>query len=264
MPEGDTIHRVAARLTPYLLGKRVRTLELPRRAQVIERVNDRRVTSIEARGKNLLIQFDEDPPGRDAIVLHTHLKMNGAWRAYAAGAPRPRVSGYVVAWLEVEDGCLAVCSHAPVVRVLRARDLVRDPRLASLGPDPISPGFEREEALRRLRARAESPLGEALLDQAAIAGIGNVWKSELLSLHRLDPFAPVSAFTDDELLDVLASTQRGMRRSAKGAPRPSRVYGRSGEPCLHCGETISMRRQGELQRSTYWCARCQPTRPKHA
>lgn len=260
MPEGDTIHRAAARLSPHLLGKVVRRLELPRRAQVIERVAGRVISIVEARGKNLLIHFDTDPPGRDALVLHTHMRMNGVWRAYAPGAERPRRSGYVVAWLEVEDGSLAVCTHAPVVRVLRARDLVRDPRLAGLGPDPIAPGFEAGEALSRLRARAEVPLGEALLDQGAIAGIGNVWKSELCFEHGLDPFAPVARFTDEELAAVLASTERGMRRSALGRARPSRVYGRAGEPCLRCGETITMRRQGEQRRSTYACARCQPRR----
>lgn len=260
MPEGDTIHRAAARLTPHLIGKIVRRLELPRRAQVIERVAGRIVTAIEARGKNLLIHFDTDPPGRDALVLHTHMRMNGVWRAYAPGAARPRVSGYVVVWLEVDDGSLAVCTHAPVVRVIRARDLVRDPRLASLGPDPIDPGFAHGEALTRLRARAEVPLGEALLDQGAVAGIGNVWKSELCFAHGLDPFAPVAAFTDEELADLLASTEKGMRRSALGRPRPARVYGRAGDPCLRCGETISMRRQGTQQRSTYWCPRCQPRR----
>lgn len=260
MPEGDTIHRAAARLAPYLLGKRVRTLELPRRAQVVERVADRVVTKVEARGKNLLIHFDADPPGRDAIVLHTHMKMNGVWRAYGPEERRPRVSGYVVAWLEVEDGCLAVCTGAPIVRLMRARDLARDPRLAPLGPDPIDPGFAPRDALNRLHARGETPLGEALLDQAAIAGIGNVWKSELLFEHGLDPFAPVAAFTDGELSAVLATAERGMRRSVKGAPRPSRVYGRAGEPCLRCGETITVRRQGALARSTYWCARCQPSR----
>lgn len=254
MPEGDTIHRAAARLRPHLLGKVVRRLELPRRAQVIERVAGRKVTAIEARGKNLLIHFDAE------LVLHTHMRMNGVWRAYPPGAQPPRRSGYVVAWLEVDDGSLAVCTHAPVVRMIRARDLVRDPRLASLGPDPIDEGFERDEALSRLRARAEMPLGEALLDQRAVAGIGNVWKSELCFEHGLDPFAPVAAFTDEELAAVLASAARGMRRSALGRPRPSRVYERSGQPCPRCGETITMRRQGEQRRSTYSCAHCQPPR----
>lgn len=262
MPEGDTIHRAAARLGPLLLGKRVRQLELPRRAQVIERVAGRWVSKVEARGKNLLLYFDVEPEGdgRQAIVLHTHMKMNGMWRGYGAGAPRPRRSGATVVWLEMEDGALAVCSRAPVVRLLRARDLPRDPRLSSLGPDPIAPNFAQADALSRLRTKADMPLGEALLDQALIAGVGNVWKSELLFRHGLDPFAPVSAFTDEELGAVLASTERGLRRSARGAPRPSRIYGRAGEPCLRCGGAITMRRQGAMQRSTYACPRCQPPR----
>lgn len=256
MPEGDTIHRAVARLTPHLAGKRVRTLELPRRAQVVERVAGSSVTRIEARGKNLLIHFEGES---DAVVLHTHLKMNGAWRAYGPGAPRPRRSGSVVVWLEVEDGSLAVCTGAPVVRLLRARDLARDPRLPPLGPDPIG-AFDRREALRRLRERADLPLGEALLDQGAVAGIGNVWKSELCFQHGLDPFSPVRAFTEEELDALLASAERGMRRSALGRPRPNRVYGRAGQHCLRCGEPIAMRRQGAMRRSTYACASCQPPR----
>jgi endonuclease-8 len=260
MPEGDTIHRACARLTPHLAGKRVRRLELPRRAQVVERVNGSRVSRIEARGKNLLIHFEGD--SGDAVVLHTHLKMNGVWRVYAPGGPRPHRSGSVVVWLEVDDGSLAVCTGAPVVRLLRLRDLDRDPRLAALGPDPIDggTGFDRGEALRRLRDRADVPLGEALLDQGAIAGIGNVWKSELCFQHGLDPFSPVRAFCDEELDALLASAERGMRRSALGRPRPHRVYGRAGEPCLRCGERIVMRRQGAMGRSTYACTSCQPAR----
>jgi endonuclease-8 len=256
MPEGDTIHGAAALLSPYLLGKVVRTLELPRRAQVIDRVQGKSVTKIEARGKNLLIYFD------DEIVLHTHMKMNGVWRAYAPDGKRPFKSGSVVAWLEVEDGSLAVCFMAPVVRLIRAKRVARDPHFAQLGPDPIDAGFDRDAALARLRARPEMPLGEALLDQRAIAGIGNVWKSELMFEHRLDPFAPVAAFTDDELALLLESAEKGMRRSARGAKRPARVYGRSAEPCLRCGELVTMRRQGERQRSTYYCATCQAPRSR--
>lgn len=254
MPEGDTIHRAAALLTAHLAGKNVKTLELPRRAQVVDRVRGARVTRVEAIGKNLLIHFD------DAIVLHTHMKMNGAWRAYPPGARRPRVSGNVVTWLEVEDGSLGVCSRAPVVRLIREKDVARDPLLATLGPDPIASGFDPAEALAALRARTDAPLGEALLDQSAIAGIGNVWKSELLFEHRLDPFAPVRAFSDEELTPLIARAADGMRRSAKGARRPDRVYGRSGSHCLRCGATVQMRRQGELQRSTYFCPTCQRPR----
>ena len=254
MPEGDTIHRAAALLTPYVAGKIVARLELPRRAQTIDRVQGMRVTKVHAIGKNLLIHFD------DQIVLHTHMKMNGVWRAYAPSAPRPRVSGNVVAWLEVDDGSLAVCFRAPVVRLIREKDVAIDPALARLGPDPIATDFDPARALARLRARPDMPLGEALLDQGAIAGIGNVWKSELLFEHRLDPFAPVRAFADDELTPLLDRAMRGLRRSALGAARPSRIYGRSGEPCARCGATVRMRRQGEMQRSTYHCTACQPPR----
>lgn len=253
MPEGDTIHRAAAMLAPFLVGKTVRELAFPRKAQLFERLHGKRVEAVRAVGKHLIVDFE------GALALHTHMKMNGAWRSYAPGAPRPsRASGDVVVWLEVDDGWLAVCRKAPIVRVMRARDLAHD--LARIGPDLIDAGFDRQDALARLRARPAVPLGEALLDQEALAGIGNVWKSELLFELRLDPFAPTAAFIDDELLALIDRAASGLRRSAKGADRPGHVYSRSGELCVVCGTRIQMRRQGELQRSTYFCASCQPTR----
>lgn len=217
-----------------------------------------RIAGVEARGKNLLVRFEGESDGL-SLVLLTHLGMNGAWRTHAPGDPPPHRTGAVVVWLEMEDGSLAICSRAPTVRILRARDLDRDPRLASLGPDLLS-DFEPERALSRLRARDEVPLGEALLDQRAVSGIGNEWKSELCFEHGLDPFAPVGAFTDEELSAVLASAARGLRRSAAGRPRPKRVYRRAGEPCFRCGEPLVMRKQGRPARSTYFCLSCQPPR----
>src|SRR5690606_23159251 len=115
----------------------------------------------------------------------------------------------------------------------------RDPLLGALGPDPIDLALDAEEALRRLRARNESPLGVALMDQRALAGIGNVWKSELLFEHRLDPFAPVARFTDDELCALLATASRRMRGGFARGTRPERVYGRAGTPCPRCGHAIA-------------------------
>jgi endonuclease-8 len=255
MPEGDTLHRAAATLSPYLEGHAVRALELPRRGERVSSVVGKRVTKVEARGKNLLVHFE------NGIVLHTHLKMNGLWRVYAPLQKRPFVSGNVVVTLEVDTGAIAYCWRAPIVRLVRARALASDPRIASLGPDPIADGFDAEEAIRRLRLLDTTPLGEALLDQRVIAGIGNVWKSELCFRHLLDPFAPVARFTDDELRALLASTVKGMRRGVLSGMRPHRVYGRLGKACLRCGTTpITMARQGEMNRSTYHCRTCQPAR----
>ncbi|AKF07381.1 Fpg/Nei family DNA glycosylase [Sandaracinus amylolyticus] len=253
MPEGDTLHRTALRLRPLLAGRLVRALDLPRRGERVTSVIGKRVESVEARGKNLLISFD------DGLVLHTHMKMNGVWRGYGPGERVPGVSGNVVVVLEV-DGAIAMCWSAPIVRLIRASDVDRDPHLAGLGPDPIATSFDPDEAMRRLRALDHAPLGVALMDQRAIAGIGNVWKSELLFEHRLDPFAPVARFGDDELRALLATAERRMRGGFARGTRPQRVYGRQGEPCPRCAHAITMERQGDMRRSTYWCARCQPPR----
>lgn len=253
MPEGDTLHRAALRLRPLLAGRLVRALELPRRGERVTSVVGQRVASVEARGKNLLIAFE------GGLVLHTHMKMNGVWRGYGPGERVPGTGGNVVVVLEV-DGAIAMCWSAPIVRLIRASDVDKDPRLAPLGPDPIAPTFDAGEALRRLRMIEGEPLGVALMDQRVVAGIGNVWKSELLFEHRLDPFAPVARFTDDELRAVLATAERRMRGGFARGERPQRVYGRAGEACPRCARAITMERQGEMRRSTYWCAQCQPSR----
>lgn len=253
MPEGDTLHRAALRLRPLLEGRRVRALDLPRRAERVHAVAGQRVDAVEARGKNLLVWFE------GGLVLHTHLKMNGVWRGYGPGERVPGIGGDVVVALDV-DGAFAVCWRAPIVRVLRASEVERDPMLGALGPDPIDLDFDPGEVLRRLRARDATPLGVALLDQRALAGIGNVWKSELLFEHRLDPFAPIARFEDDELRALLATASRRMRGGFARGIRPRRVYGQAGAPCPRCGEAIAMARQGSMGRSTYHCARCQPAR----
>ncbi len=255
MPEGDTLHRAAANLAPRLIGKRLAALEFPRAGKQISQLRGRSINRVEARGKNLLIHFEGD------LVLHTHLRMNGVWRGFGPGDRRPARSGSVVVWLETDDGSLAVCWRAPIVRLLRAKALAADPQLGSLGPDPIAADFDPDRALARLRMLDGEPLGVALVDQRAIAGIGNIWKSELLFEHRLDPFAPVARFTDGELRSLLESAARGVRPAVKTGMRPRRAYGRAGRACGRCGGPISMARQGALARSTYWCERCQP--PRH-
>ncbi len=227
----------------------MRALALPRRGQRIDALTGKRIELVEARGKNLLITFE------GGTVLHTHLQMNGAWRGYGPGERVPAITGDVVVAIEV-DGAVALCFRAPTVRLLRASALVADETIGALGPDPIRDDFDADAALARLRERDAEPLGVAILDQRAIAGIGNVWKSELLFEQRLDPFAPVARFADDELRKLLARAVAHMRHGM----RPSRVYRRAGRACSRCRGAIAMERQGPLHRSTYFCPRCQPAR----
>jgi endonuclease-8 len=274
VPEGDTIHRLAKKLGPLLVGAEVVRVELPRRTDRTEGLTGATITGVEARGKNLLIHFSI------GLSLHTHLQMNGSWRVVP---PPARASGDVVALVETRD-VAAICQRAPVARLLRTSDVAKDLAFRDLGPDLLGDTFDEEEAMRRLTRRARMTLGEALLDQGAVAGIGNVWKSELCFNLGLDPLAPVASHTEDELraLVRLARAQlqenvaaprrtlpdpfepRGAPRTARTRRRPGEarlsVYERAGERCYDCGTILEMARQGELQRSTYWCPGCQPSR----
>jgi endonuclease-8 len=194
------------------------------------------------------------------------MRMSGSWHVYRPGErwQRPRRQARVVL---ATPEFVTVCFDAPVVRLLRPGGAERDPRIAALGPDVLAPEFDRAEARRRLRALGDVEIGEALMRQSAVAGIGNVYKSETLFLGRQNPFARGGALTDRSL-DVLLDTARrlmtaGFRGTAPRATRPSLtrertwVYGRRGRPCRRCGTIIRMRRQGTDRRSTYWCPSCQ-------
>jgi endonuclease-8 len=198
------------------------------------------------------------------------MRMSGSWHVYRPGErwQRPRRAARVV--LATTDW-VTVCFDAPIVRVLRAGAAERDPKLAGLGPDLLSADFDRLEARNRLRALGEVAIGEAVLRQSAVSGIGNVYKSETLFLCRLDPFASAGALSDRELDLVLDTARRLMKATLRGGVRSTRpsltrertwVYGRRGRPCRRCGTPIRMRYQGVDRRSTYWCPSCQQTRAR--
>jgi endonuclease-8 len=276
VPEGDTLHRAANHLRPLLVGQPVHVLDLVRRTESTEGLAGKRVTGVEARGKNLLVHFEGD------VSLHVHLKMNGWISVHPHGAQR-RPGRDTVVVLDTERHRVIVDS-APIARLIQTRDLVRDIHFRHLGPDLLADSFDLDEALARLRIRKEVPLGEALMDQSAVAGIGNVWKSELCFNLKLDPFAPVEAASDDELRALLELAQKQMKETVERAPRRipdpftarrgerqtrvdhrlgqkrNSVYERSGEPCYDCGTRIEMKRQGTQDRSTYYCPKCQPAR----
>jgi endonuclease-8 len=276
VPEGDTLHRAANHLRPLLLGRPIRALELTRRTESTEGLIGKTVIGVEARGKNLLVHID------GGFSLHVHLKMNG-W-VYAARHSESRRPGRETVVVLDTDEHRVLVDSAPVARLIRTADLVRDIHFRNLGPDLLAGTFELDEALARLRIRKEVPLGEALMDQSAVAGIGNVWKSELCFNLKLDPFAPVAAATDEELRALLELAQKQMKETVERAPRRipdpftarggqrqtrtnhrlgqkrTSVYERGGEPCYDCSTKIEMKRQGAQDRSTYFCPKCQPAR----
>lgn len=274
MPEGDTLYRVAAGLRPHLDGRVITAARARVPGPQVHRVVGARVTAVEALGKNLLIRLD------NGLELRTHLRMHGSWHRYAPGERWRRPPSRAVLVLEVE-GSVAVCFDAPVVELLETRAEALHPPLAGLGPDATADEFDATEALARLRApgRAALPIAEALLDQRALAGIGNVYKSEVCWIERVSPFARVGALPDqvlaalvDRARALLVANRSHATRVTTGpagggaasasslrAPRGGEawVYGRAGRPCRRCGTVIVSRVHGELPRVTYWCSRCQ-------
>jgi endonuclease VIII len=268
MPEGDTIFRTAEVLRTALVGRRITVARAQpgpglRRVPDLSRLIGATVTSVEARGKHLLIGFDS------GLTLRSHLRMSGSWHRYRPGERWHRPARQASAILETAES-VAVAFNTPVVELLTGADLRRSPALTTLGPDLLGAEFDLDEAIRRFRDRDGEQLGNALLDQRAVAGIGNVYKSEVAFLEGLDPWAPVAAFEDGELAAALRTARRLLQANTRGGARVTTgsgargeglwVYGRAGRPCRRCGTLIELRRQGDLARQTFWCVRCQPER----
>ena len=259
MPEGDTLFRTAAGLRPHLVGRKVTAARARRPGPQVERIVGTTIESVESQGKNLLIRFD------NGLEIRTHLRMNGSWHRYRPGERwrRPEARARLV--IEV-PGAVAVCFDAPVVELFEQRAEGLHPGLNALGPDLLEPGFDAaavDEAVRRLRdpARATMTISAAMLDQRALAGIGNIWRNETLFLERTDPFAPVAILDDERLRRLVMTAHRLLSDSASLAPgrAPMRVYRRAGRPCPRCGTLIQSRPLAtEVPRTTYWCPRCQP------
>jgi endonuclease-8 len=251
LAEGDTILRAAQRIRAALAGE-VLAVAAPNprgRATGVERLDGRTLMEVEARGKHLLLHFGD-------AVLHSHLGMNGSWRVASPGASfgKPASSAWVVL---VGGEQQAAQFGGPTLRVLSKDQLRRDPVLSRLGPDVLAVDFELETVAASLRSASDRSVGDALLDQHLVAGIGNIFKSEACFAAQVDPWRAVADLPDEELGRVLSCARRLMQESvARG--RPSRaVYRRAGQPCPRCGAAILSRGQGDSNRTTYWCPRCQ-------
>ncbi|MDX6698865.1 MAG: endonuclease [Solirubrobacteraceae bacterium] len=257
MPEGDTIHYAARRMRPALVG-RIPSLETPHprfgAADWPGRLADRSVTSVDAHGKHLFVRFEGD------LVVHSHLRMTGTWGVYAQGrrwGRSPRL-----AWLVLRTpGWEVVQFNGPVLELLTESRTRFDQRLAALGPDVLAESFDSRAFLSRLRSSSDPGrgIGDALLDQRVVAGIGNLWKAEACFAAGVDPWRPVARVSDSEALAVVeAARPRMLESAARGhMTRPRDVYRRAGMPCPRCGGRIRSRGQGDDARMTYWCPACQ-------
>jgi endonuclease-8 len=243
LPEGDTIWRTANALRPRLVGKPL--LEV--RPEAFRKLEGTTVTAIDTIGKHLLIRFDS------GLVLHSHMRMTGAWHLYRPGEAWRKPAGYAKIVLSTQD-TVAVLFSAPVVELVREREAVRD--LAHLGPDILAPELDLEEVLRRARANGPKALGELLVDQRVCAGIGNIYRCESLWRLRLDPWTPPAALPDEELGKVYREARRLMQDALHGRFRPA-VHGKTGRSCPRCEGRIACRNQGDPPRFMYFCPTCQ-------
>jgi endonuclease-8 len=250
--EGDTILRLARRFETTLVGETVAAVAPnPRgRAAGVERLDGRRLTVAEARGKHLLLEFGD-------LSLHSHLGIGGGWHFYRHGARRrrPRSSAWAVLSAAGWD---AVQLGGPTLRVLPTRGLRRDPQIGRLGPDVLGEDFDSTAVVAAMRRDPTRTLGDALLDQRLVAGIGNIFKSEACFAARVDPWRAVGELSDAELGAVLASAREQMLAAVESGERHRfQVYRRRPASCPRCGGPLSMRGQGDANRTTYWCPRCQ-------
>lgn len=250
MAEGDTILRAARRIDAALTGQTVAaSAPNPRgRAAGIERLDGRRLDAVESRGKNLLLRFGD-------LVLHSHMGMNGSWHVYPRGGPwrKPRPAAWAVL---AGEGQEAVQFGGPTLRLIPADRVRRDPQLARLGPDVLAPELDLGAALRGLCADPGRTVGDALLDQTLVAGIGNIFKSEACFAARVDPWRPLADLSDAELERVLLAARELMQQAVAGGRHTYAVY-RARRPCPVCGGRIASRGQGDANRTTYWCPHCQ-------
>jgi endonuclease VIII len=244
MPEGDSLHRAARRLQA-LVGQRV-SVETPhpRAAAALsaERLDGRRLEAVEAVGKNLLLTFE------GGLVLRSHLRMSGRWQVRESGRP---LSGRP--WLVLRSGRHeALLWNGPVL------ELSRRPRRRPVGPDILAEPPDLKAMVSNLRREPPArELGDVLLDQRLVAGIGNLWRAEALWHARLSPWLALRDVSDEELEGVLREASRLMRAALEDG-RPGRaVYRRAGRPCPRCGEPVRSRGQGDDNRTAYWCPRCQ-------
>jgi endonuclease VIII len=271
VPEGDSIFRAARTLQRALAGRTVTRFEsvFPRLTRVDDNapLRGRTVERVEARGKHLLIWFSGD------LVLRTHMRMHGSWHIYRPGERWMRPRGDMRIVLETSE-MLAVAFNVPVAELETAATLERAPAVLDLGPDLLADDFDAAGAVARIAARADMDIADALLDQSALAGIGNIYKSEVLFAGRINPFRKAGELSRDDVERLVTiagkflranvaeastgmATYSGLRRTTGRSDPGARfwVYGRGGKPCRRCGTPVS---RGPHARSTYWCERCQP------
>src|SRR4051812_20926815 len=256
MPEGDTIRSAANRIAAALVDRDIQSIETPHprfgKDRWTEKLTGRKVRAVDAHGKHLLMRFD------GGLTLHSHLRMTGAWGVYPRGRRWHR--GAHRAWLVIRTADHDVVQFdGPVLELMTDGRSRFDRQLAQLGPDVLAPEFDDELFIRRLREDDPTrTLGDVLLDQHVVAGIGNIWKAEGCFAAAIDPWRKLRDVSDDEALSVIHAVRPLMQASVEsGFPKEVKIYKRTGTPCPRCKTKIRARGQGDDNRTTYWCPGCQ-------
>lgn len=260
MPEGDTIFAAAARLADVLVGREVVDLtgSHPGLRENGRRLRRHTVTAVESIGKHLLIHFDH------GWSLRTHLGMPGEWHVYRRGQRWRRTPGKARVVVTTAEH-VAVCFSAPTVHVGRTDAIAA--QVDHLGPDLMKDGVDLDEIVRRAESSGAATVADLLLDQRVMAGLGNVYKSEVLFLEKTHPLTPVDSLRAGAIVELAERGRRLLRGNTGSRPRSTTgewrrgqrtwVYGRGGRPCRRCGTAIASDTHGDLDRVTYWCPRCQ-------
>jgi endonuclease-8 len=260
MAEGDTIHRTAGMLLEALGGKPVIDVAVPnpqsplrRQGHRVERLRGSKMERAEARGKHLLLHFE------CGLVLHSHLGMRGSWRV----RPTQRASGDRRAWIVLlVAGTEVLQLDGSYLSLLTEGEVRTDRRLRLLGPDVLATDFEAPTGVAALRATDQSrQVGEALVDQRVLSGIGNIYKCEACWSARIDPWRSLGDLDEDEVRRLVIEVAALMRYGVETGRVPRSIYRRAGQPCPRCGAAIKARGQGDANRTTYWCGSCQPGNP---
>lgn len=266
MPEGDSLYRYAARLRPALVDKEIVSARAhgPGAVPRVSAIVGATCTAVRSQGKNMLISFD------NGLALRGHLRMYGSWHIYRLGESWLRPESDVRLVLEVHDA-VVVNFGAPVIELIEERALAFHRPIASLGPDLLDEMFDAEAAFANFRQRAIAgrTIGEAIMDQTLMAGVGNIWKHETLFRCGLNPWLTLRELRDEDLRTVI-STAHQLLRASVGKPnslmsrgRPTMfAYLRGGQPCRRCGTRLRSAPQGGDIRQTAWCPRCQAQRPE--
>jgi endonuclease VIII len=272
MPEGDTIFRTAQALNRHLAGRIVTRFEsvFPALTRIDHDrpLAGRTVERVISRGKHILMTFSGD------LLLHTHMRMHGSWHGYSPGV-RWRMPARDMRVLVETAEFVAVGFNVPVAELLTPRELQRHEALRELGPDLLDEPFDLETAAQRAHAEGRRAIADVLLNQRVVAGIGNVFKSEILFVAGVHPFTPASEISSADVKKILGVGRELLRANAmiRGRVAPYRgrrtrasldpgaslwVYGRGGQPCRKCGTPIQSKKTGVDARRTYWCPLCQP------